>query len=56
MISRELYEEYARAIDANADLLQAAVARLAERLSGVPPSDIESSLTAAYAALVDRYG
>ena len=56
MISRELYDEYARAIDANADLLQAAVAQLAARLSGVPPSDVEHVLTAAYAALVDRYG
>lgn len=56
MISRELFEQYAKAIDANADLLQAAVAQLEAKLSGIPPSEVESALTAAYMALVARYG
>lgn len=56
MISRELFERYAKAIDANADLLQAAVAQLEAKLSGIPPSEAEAALTAAYMALVARYG
>lgn len=56
MISRELFERYAKAIDANADLLQAAVAQLEAKLSGIPPSEAESALTTAYMALVARYG
>lgn len=56
MIDLATFERYASALDANADLLEAAVAELEGELSGVPDEALPEALAARYAALVMSYG
>ena len=56
MIDDALFEEYASAIDANADLLKAAVSSLESSLAGVPDGRLPQVLGALYASLVVEYG
>ena len=56
MIDDELFGRYARAIDANADLLKAAVLSLESSLSGVPDAQLPQAMGALYASLVAEYG
>ena len=52
----DLFEEYASAIDANSDLLRAAVSSLESSLAGVSDRQIPQVLGALYASLVVEYG
>ena len=56
MIDDALFEEYASAIDANSDLLRAAVSSLESSLAGVSDRQIPQVLGALYASLVVEYG
>lgn len=56
MIDAGTFERYAAALDANADLLEAAVGELEGELSGVPAASLPDALGARYASLVMTYG
>ncbi len=56
MIDAATFGAYAAALDANSDLLQAAVAELEGELSGVPAAALPQALGARYSALVMSYG
>lgn len=56
MIDDALFEEYASAIDANSDLLRAAVSSLESSLAGVSDRQLPQVLGALYASLVVEYG
>lgn len=56
MIDVKTFERYAAALDANADLLEAAVGELEGELSGVPAASLPDALGARYASLVMTYG
>ena len=56
MIDAALYAGYSSALDANADLLESAVAFLADELGGLSGDALEKALAARYAALAKTYG
>lgn len=56
MVPRDEFDDYQRALSANADMVEAAVAGIAEMMDDVPDGDVESAMRHAYAALVQRYG
>ena len=56
MIDDALFDGYARAIDANSDLLRAAVSSLESSLAGVSDRQLPQVLGALYASLVVEYG
>ena len=56
MIDDALFEEYASAIDANSDLLRAAVSSLESSLAGVSDRQLPQVMGALYASLVVEYG
>lgn len=56
MISTEDFESYRRALDTNADLIQAAILDLGRSLVGLSGDELLNVLSSAYYSLVNEYG
>lgn len=56
MIPREDFDRYARALNVNADLLQAAVAQAVDECAGLWGDELYRELSRTYAALVAKFG
>ena len=56
MIDKGIYDAYAKAIDANSELVRLAVLDIARLLDGLSGAEMRSAMRAAYLAVVAKYG
>ena len=56
MIDKDTYDAYAKAIDANSELVRLAVLDIARLLDGLSGAEMRGAMRAAYLAVVAKYG